>query len=135
MAAEKLTKARLVQILIIFIILASAFTWRTYHHQPVKKSEDICHLDRSCSLNLEGITLSINFKKIDKEQVEISIQAIENKDKSKIMALSVSSNVLTENTHHIQNETFRLNVRAALNNSRWSIETQDGKQHWFTLKE
>lgn len=34
MAAEKLTKKRLIQILIMLIILLIAFFYRTFYHQP-----------------------------------------------------------------------------------------------------
>ena len=34
MAAEKLTKKRLIQILIMLIILLIAFSYRTFYHQP-----------------------------------------------------------------------------------------------------
>ncbi|GAM70052.1 hypothetical protein JCM19236_5599 [Vibrio sp. JCM 19236] len=33
MAAEKLTKARLIQIILIFIVLITAFFWRTATHE------------------------------------------------------------------------------------------------------
>lgn len=33
MAAEKLTKARLAQILITLLVLISAFLWRTFSHE------------------------------------------------------------------------------------------------------
>ncbi len=38
MAGEKLTKARLVQIIIIFIVLLSAFIWRTITHDNQQDS-------------------------------------------------------------------------------------------------
>jgi hypothetical protein len=41
MAAEKLTKKRLIQILIMLIILLIAFSYRTFYHQPETTSQEI----------------------------------------------------------------------------------------------
>ena len=41
MAAEKLTKKRLIQILIMLIILLIAFSYRTFYYQPETTSQEI----------------------------------------------------------------------------------------------
>lgn len=51
MAAEKLTKARLVQILIMMVLLISAFTWRTITHV---KEEVACFVPNPCNISVGG---------------------------------------------------------------------------------
>ena len=41
MAAEKLTKKRLIQILIMLIILLIAFSYRTFYQKPETTSQEI----------------------------------------------------------------------------------------------
>ncbi|MEJ2766123.1 hypothetical protein VV869_19410 [Photobacterium sp. MCCC 1A19761] len=51
MAAEKLTRARLAQILVLMTILITAFVWRTVTYENTKVLED--HADR-CQISAES---------------------------------------------------------------------------------
>ncbi|MEZ9590330.1 hypothetical protein AB4302_05070 [Vibrio breoganii] len=49
MAAEKLTKGRLIQIIVTFAVLIGAFTWRTIEHSDNKSTnETSCIVVDSC---------------------------------------------------------------------------------------
>ncbi|GEA50873.1 hypothetical protein VIN01S_16770 [Vibrio inusitatus NBRC 102082] len=49
MAAEKLTKGRLIQIIVTFTVLIVAFTWRTFEHSDNKSvNETSCIAVNSC---------------------------------------------------------------------------------------
>ncbi|HAS6349416.1 hypothetical protein LZU85_14240 [Vibrio sp. IRLE0018] len=52
MPAQKLTKARLAQIIIMLTILVAAFIWRSLSYQPVKTID--CSQKSRCELTLEG---------------------------------------------------------------------------------
>ncbi|ELP5729541.1 hypothetical protein QTV44_002812 [Vibrio vulnificus] len=52
MPAQKLTKARLAQIIIMLTILVAAFIWRSLSYQPVKTID--CSQKWRCELTLEG---------------------------------------------------------------------------------
>jgi hypothetical protein len=57
MAAEKLTKYRLGQIIVILCVLVIAFIWRTYTYQNAKHINCIAH--NPCRLNVEGKHITI----------------------------------------------------------------------------
>ncbi len=61
MAAQKLTKGRLIQIIILMIILITAFIWRTvtYQAKPIVKIET-----KICNLNLGNCLFNINNKQV-----------------------------------------------------------------------
>lgn len=52
MAAEKLTKARLAQILITLLVLISAFLWRTFSHES--GTHITCGMEKPCQFDIEG---------------------------------------------------------------------------------
>ncbi|CAM4154475.1 hypothetical protein [Vibrio neonatus] len=55
MAAEKLTKGRLIQIIVTFSVLIIAFSWRTFTHDQsnvIKKME--CNIEESCRITLNN---------------------------------------------------------------------------------
>jgi len=56
MAAEKLTRARLAQIIVMLLILVAAFTWRTFQHKAFTFSK--CSVNK-CEFvfNAEKITI------------------------------------------------------------------------------
>ncbi|MBV7296774.1 hypothetical protein [Enterovibrio paralichthyis] len=59
MAAEKLTTARLVQILVVLILLIAAFTWRTFNYSNTQ-NKDQCSLNSgACSVGISGGTVEI----------------------------------------------------------------------------
>lgn len=53
MAAEKLTKGRLIQILFLMAVLITAFVWRTITYEPTQPSDQ---LENSCQLMAEECT-------------------------------------------------------------------------------
>ncbi|TQQ51249.1 hypothetical protein FXE34_10065 [Vibrio cholerae] len=58
MAAEKLTKARLVQILVTLLVLISAFLWRTFSHESVTLIT--CGMEKPCQFDIEGKRVTVS---------------------------------------------------------------------------
>ncbi|MFG0606089.1 hypothetical protein ACF8CX_10225 [Vibrio mimicus] len=61
MATGKLTKARLVQILITLVVLIGAFVWRTLTYE-----RDIvvtCHVDKLCQFRIEDQVVTLSLEK------------------------------------------------------------------------
>ena len=52
MAAQKLTKGRFIQIIIMLTLLMTAFFWRTYTYKEPQKVT--CKLQQSCSFNVNN---------------------------------------------------------------------------------
>lgn len=133
MAAEKLTKARLVQILIIFSVLATAFTWRTFQHQPQQNTDTACQIDQTCTLKVDDIELSMLFERQADDSLTITSQAIDSYSKTKLDVLTLSSSaILDRQSYQLEQQ---LNIKTGLNigNSRWSISTPNGNMFWITL--
>lgn len=65
MAAEKLTRARLIQIIFLMVVLISAFTWRTLTYEPISsvnppiKSCDLTN--EKCEITLDKKIITIDF--------------------------------------------------------------------------
>ncbi|ENM5816371.1 hypothetical protein V4D05_16580 [Vibrio mimicus] len=60
MAAGKLTKGRLVQILITLSVLIGAFIWRTFTYES--DSVVTCRMDKPCQLRVEGELVTVSRK-------------------------------------------------------------------------
>jgi hypothetical protein len=58
MPAQKLTKARLAQILIMLSVLVGAFFWRTFTHETLNSVD--CSQKERCDLTISGEKISIN---------------------------------------------------------------------------
>ncbi|SYZ81323.1 Uncharacterised protein [Vibrio paracholerae] len=58
MAAEKLTKARLAQILVTLLVLISAFLWRTFSHESVTLIN--CVMEKPCQFDIEGKRVTVS---------------------------------------------------------------------------
>ncbi|MBR9787192.1 MAG: hypothetical protein GYB40_04585 [Vibrionaceae bacterium] len=58
MPAQKLTKARLAQILIMLSVLAGAFLWRTFTHETPKNVD--CSQKERCDVTISGERITIN---------------------------------------------------------------------------
>ncbi|MGI2943926.1 hypothetical protein [Vibrio diabolicus] len=58
MPAQKLTKARLAQILIMLSVLIGAFSWRTFTHESVTSID--CSQKERCDVTIEGEIITIN---------------------------------------------------------------------------
>ena len=65
MAAEKLTRARLIQIIFLMVVLISAFTWRTLTYEPtssVNPPVKSCDLTlKKCEIILEEKLVVVDF--------------------------------------------------------------------------
>lgn len=62
MAAEKLTKGRLAQILFMLAILAIAFTWRSVTHS---NNDVLCYVEQDCIIENESMNVSLKWQKQD----------------------------------------------------------------------
>ncbi|MDV6251055.1 hypothetical protein [Vibrio sp. EA2] len=58
MPAQKLTKARLAQILITLSVLVGAFLWRTFTHETPKSVD--CSQKERCDVTISGERITIN---------------------------------------------------------------------------
>ncbi|MFN1550897.1 hypothetical protein [Vibrio natriegens] len=70
MPAQKLTKARLAQILIMLSVLVGAFLWRTFTHETPKSID--CSQKERCELTISGERITIN-----RDSKGISIETLE----------------------------------------------------------
>ena len=60
MAAEKLTRARFAQIIIMLTLLIAAFIWRTMTHNEHENIE--CELKPSCTFNVKNSSISASLQ-------------------------------------------------------------------------
>lgn len=58
MPAQKLTKARLAQILIMLVVLVVAFFWRTFTHETPGRFD--CSQKERCDVTISGEIITIN---------------------------------------------------------------------------
>lgn len=72
MAAEKLTKGRLAQILFMMFILVCAFTWRSLTHS---NNEALCHIGQSCTITREEMTINLTWNE-ESKKYRISVRPI-----------------------------------------------------------
>ena len=70
MPAQKLTKARLAQILIMLSVLIGAFFWRTFTHESVNSVD--CSQKERCDVTIEGEIITIN-----RDSMGISLETTE----------------------------------------------------------
>ncbi|MDV7104358.1 hypothetical protein R3X26_08050 [Vibrio sp. TH_r3] len=70
MAAEKLTKGRLAQILFMMLLLASVFTWRSVTYS---NNERFCEIEQNCIVEFGKHTISTIWQNSEQEY-HISIQ-------------------------------------------------------------
>jgi hypothetical protein len=97
MAAERLTKARLAQILAMLTLLVIAFTWRTFNHDMEPKVE--CQVNKQCIISISANKIDVGAK-FDGNALSIS------KVKGLGLQLSSTNNVLINND---QKWTIELN--------------------------
>ncbi|MCF7353400.1 hypothetical protein [Vibrio sp. CK2-1] len=133
MAAEKLTKARLVQILIIFSVLATAFTWRTFQHQPQQSTDTVCQIDQNCTIKVDDIELSMLFERETDDSLMILAQPVDSKTKTKLQDLTLSSSAILDSKSHHLEQSISIKTVSDIDNSRWSISTPTGNMYWITL--
>ncbi|KXF80590.1 hypothetical protein [Enterovibrio coralii] len=124
MAAEKLTTARLVQILVVLAVLITAFTWRTLDYSPESKELSCVLKDQSCSVSIKDDTVVISVIKQEDtlKRVEVvsnvkpqSVTALEGKNK--IVLADISSEADSANTKYIYgvNNTDAVLINGKLN--------------------
>ncbi|GAB7220109.1 hypothetical protein [Vibrio comitans] len=81
MAAEKLTKGRLIQIIVTFAVLIAAFTWRTIEHSDNKlMNETSCIAGDSCRFEFDSSDYKLE---LDSDQAAfrvIRVSKLENDD-------------------------------------------------------
>ncbi|KPA51134.1 hypothetical protein VT25_19995 [Photobacterium leiognathi subsp. mandapamensis] len=65
MAAEKLTRGRLIQILVLMTVLISAFIWRTVTYTSTDQEEKVDGDVKTCSLNTENCQYSLLDKTVE----------------------------------------------------------------------
>ncbi|MGV3000998.1 hypothetical protein [Vibrio sp. E150_018] len=133
MAAEKLTKARLVQILIIFSILVTAFTWRTFQHQPQQNTDTVCQINQNCTIKVDDIELSILFERETDNSLTILAQPLDRKNKIKLRELTLISSAILDSKNHQLEPPINIKTVSNIDNSRWLISTPTGNMHWITL--
>ncbi len=114
MPAQKLTKARLAQILIMLSVLVGAFLWRTFTHETPTSVD--CSQKERCDVTISGERITINRDsegiaietpksntlKIDLDQSGkfINVEGINNKfewksiSPSKIIQLRIDQNIV-----------------------------------------
>lgn len=80
MAAEKLTRARLAQILVIFIVLITAFTWRTFNHKTSTTETIRCQIGHECTFKLLDTNRAINFELTKNNTLLIQSHLLDNKE-------------------------------------------------------
>lgn len=59
MAAEKLTKARLAQILFMMVVLVIAFTWRSVTHS---NKEVLCDAEQNCTVQIDQLKIELEWQ-------------------------------------------------------------------------
>jgi len=64
MAAEKLTKLRLIQIFIMMLVLVTAFIWRTLTYD---KQENVCTVPNNCTVSASSAIIDVVFINSDDE--------------------------------------------------------------------
>ncbi|EIF2702999.1 hypothetical protein Q4905_004119 [Vibrio alginolyticus] len=91
MPAQKLTKARLAQILIMLSVLISAFFWRTFTHESVNSVD--CSQKERCDVTIEGEIITIN-----RDSMGISLETTESSTLK--IDLNQSGNFINLNEKH-----------------------------------
>lgn len=131
MTAEKLTKARLVQICIIFSVLLTAFTWRTFQHEAIQESQTVCHLTKPCTIELNKEKVNLLFLRIKENELRVSI---ESSGVFKQESLSINSNVIQTKNYNPNNREWIIKTTEMVNQSNWVIsESKNGQTYPIKL--
>ncbi len=106
MAAQKLTKARLIQILATMILLLVAFFWRTFEHSQRKNVDNepslICKINQTCQLTFKnGVQVSLLIQKPNKTQVVVTQQ-------NNVAQLTLASAQLSITSQPAQNHQWQI---------------------------
>ncbi|WP_305815436.1 hypothetical protein [Photobacterium leiognathi] len=77
MAAEKLTRGRLIQILVLMTVLVSAFIWRTVTYNSPEQEVKVEDNAKTCSLDTQNCQYSLSNKTVELSLLtkELSAQA------------------------------------------------------------
>lgn len=93
MAAEKLTKGRLAQILFMMTVLISAFTWRSLTHS---NNDVLCYLEQDCTVRTEAIEIALNWQE---EVKAFRIMMMPNKDELTVELLNSDAKLYVNDGH------------------------------------
>ncbi|MBD1575610.1 MULTISPECIES: hypothetical protein [Vibrio] len=131
MAAEKLTKARLVQIFIIMIVLLTAFFWRSYQHEVKEETRFECHLNTPCSLQLDNTKLDITFSEFSPSQIMISLNSAQ-ESKQSLKTVSIESKQLKLNKMDLKLRDWIITTTLA-KKSQWDVMLPNGQSAQIKL--
>ncbi|WP_407333102.1 hypothetical protein [Enterovibrio sp. 27052020O] len=106
MAAEKLTTARLIQILVVMTVLIAAFVWRTLDYSVPKNIFQCEMVANSCHVPMKGKEVSIKLEK--QEDTSNSLAII-----SPTPTLSLHVNLDSDNTILITPEVIEMGNKRA----------------------
>ncbi|OEF30184.1 hypothetical protein [Vibrio rumoiensis] len=137
MAAEKLTKARLVQIVVIFIILVIAFTWRTIEHGKDSNMKITCKIGEICLFKDSETTHSMLFNQVSPSELKITLQPIKNTKENEseiINSIWISSRTLKVDRMHLTtSQELRLSILKLNPMNQFDIETHSDEVISLTL--
>lgn len=106
MAAEKLTKARLIQIFIMMLVLVSAFIWRTLTHE---KRENVCTVPNNCTVSISSVIIDVVFLNTDEESFTYYLKSQEIIDISIVKGKGVVT--LASEQWHITSQSTELKLQ------------------------
>ncbi|GAD79571.1 hypothetical protein [Vibrio ezurae] len=122
MAVEKLTKGRLIQIIVTFSVLIIAFTWRTFNHDSSLKLSDLtCGIQNVCWISLNNNEYQLG---LDVKLKKFRVLAVENRENDTVIEFNgehyqISEFIAVENANSfsfiIKNgqQSIRVNVNKA----------------------
>jgi len=107
MAAEKLTKRRLAQILLMMVILVIVFSWRsvTYSNKNV-----LCDHEQDCTIQVEDVTVTFKWRKAS-ETYSILTVPIEQNLAFELINSNVEKNISIHNKLVPRIERFPVRIK------------------------
>lgn len=107
MAAQKLTKARLIQILVLLAVLITAFVWRTITYKEVRPAEEVSVL---CQKESGECVEDISKRKMEIRLIQLPEKGGDQYQLQLPLDFVVSQAVLISPANVTQAETIVLNV-------------------------
>lgn len=125
MAAEKLTKARLAQIIAIFTVLLVAFIWRSYHYESKDKSAIECQINEPCFIQIEKMKLDVTFSEFAPSKIMISLSSKE-KPRQSLETIIISSTLLKSSKVNLKLRDWIIDINLPIR-SEWLLSVPNGK--------
>ena len=125
MAAQKLTKARLTQIIAIFIVLLTAFFWRGYHYEIKSKSSVECQINEPCPIRIEKMQLDVTFSDFSPYKVMISLDSKE-KSRQSLETITIESALLKPNKMNLKLRDWIIDINLPMQ-SEWLLSIPGGE--------